>query len=40
MGRRASGQMFEHVYAPPHAVVEADRTWFEGYEASFEGSTR
>ncbi|HEY0119966.1 MAG TPA: thiamine pyrophosphate-dependent enzyme, partial [Cellulomonas sp.] len=40
MGRPASGQMFEHVYATPHAVVEADRTWFEGYEASFEGSTR
>ena len=40
MGRPASGQMFEHVYATPHANVEADREWFEGYEASFEGSAR
>jgi pyruvate dehydrogenase E1 component alpha subunit len=40
MGRPASGRMFEHVYATPHAVVEADRAWFEGYEASFEGSAR
>ena len=28
--------MFEHVYATPHAVVEAERAWFEGYEDSFD----
>jgi pyruvate dehydrogenase E1 component alpha subunit len=35
--------MFEHVYATPHAVVDAERAWYERYEASFadaEGSTR
>ncbi|MBD8080349.1 pyruvate dehydrogenase (acetyl-transferring) E1 component subunit alpha [Cellulosimicrobium arenosum] len=38
--------MFEHVYASPHAVVDADRSWFAEYEQSFEpadhveGSTR
>lgn len=37
--------LFEHVYATPHAVVDAERAWFEGYEASFvtgaaEGSAR
>lgn len=40
MGRPAAGQMFEHVYATPHAVVEGEREWFEAYEASFEGSAR
>lgn len=37
--------MFENVYASPHSVVDAERAWFEGYEASFatqtaEGSAR
>lgn len=37
--------LFEHVYATRHAVVDAERAWFEGYEASFvtgaaEGSAR
>ena len=40
MGRPASSAMFEHVYATPHAVVDADREWFAGYEASFEGDAR
>ena len=40
MGRPASSAMFEHVYATPHAVVAAEREWFEGYESSFEGSAR
>ncbi|MCC2309229.1 pyruvate dehydrogenase (acetyl-transferring) E1 component subunit alpha [Cellulomonas chengniuliangii] len=29
------GSMFEHVYASPNAVVEAERAWFEAYEGSF-----
>jgi pyruvate dehydrogenase E1 component alpha subunit len=29
--------MFEHVYATPHSVVDAERAWFERYEASFTG---
>jgi pyruvate dehydrogenase E1 component alpha subunit len=40
MGRPAADQMFEHVYATPHAVVDAEREWFGAYEASFEGSAR
>ena len=44
MGHPSSASMFEHVYATPHAGVEADRTWFEKYESSFldarEGSHR
>src|SRR5690606_21075616 len=28
-------QMFEHVYALPHAQVTAERAWFERYESSF-----
>jgi 2-oxoisovalerate dehydrogenase E1 component alpha subunit len=43
MGRPETTSMFEHVYAGPHAVVDAERTWFEEYEASFindEGSRR
>lgn len=40
MGRPATSEMFEHVYATPHAVVDAERAWFERYEASFEGSAR
>ena len=27
--------MFDHVYAEPHATVDAERAWFERYEASF-----
>ncbi|WP_024286448.1 pyruvate dehydrogenase (acetyl-transferring) E1 component subunit alpha [Cellulomonas sp. KRMCY2] len=27
--------MFEHVYAGPNAVVDAERAWFEQYEESF-----
>ncbi|WP_291382655.1 pyruvate dehydrogenase (acetyl-transferring) E1 component subunit alpha [Demequina sp.] len=27
--------IFEHVYAEPHARVEAERAWFERYEATF-----
>ena len=30
-----AGEIFEHVYASPHAVVDAERAWFESYEASF-----
>ncbi|WP_448062593.1 pyruvate dehydrogenase (acetyl-transferring) E1 component subunit alpha [Cellulomonas hominis] len=37
-GRPPTGTMFEHVYAAPHAVVEAEREWFEAYEASFTGT--
>ena len=32
--------MFEHVYATPHAVVAAERAWFEEYEASFAAPAR
>ncbi|MFV0634653.1 pyruvate dehydrogenase (acetyl-transferring) E1 component subunit alpha [Demequina sp.] len=34
--------MFDHVYALPHATVEAERAWFERYEQSFarEEATR
>lgn len=35
MGRPESASMFEHVYATPHSVVDAERAWFERYEASF-----
>ncbi|WP_149203501.1 pyruvate dehydrogenase (acetyl-transferring) E1 component subunit alpha [Actinotalea subterranea] len=31
----ATSTMFEHVYAGAHSVVEAERAWFEEYEASF-----
>jgi len=43
MGKPPTMSMFEHVYATPHAVVDAEREWFAGYEASFvdaEGSGR
>jgi pyruvate dehydrogenase E1 component alpha subunit len=40
MGRPAAEQLFDHVYATPHAVVDAEREWFARYEASFEGSQR
>lgn len=29
--------MFDHVYAEPHAQVEAERAWFGQYHRSFEG---
>lgn len=28
--------MFDHVYATPHALVDAERAWFTEYQASFE----
>ena len=28
--------MFDHVYSEPHPLVEAQREWLAGYEASFE----
>jgi 2-oxoisovalerate dehydrogenase E1 component alpha subunit len=28
--------MFDHVYAAPHATLDAERAWFARYEASFE----
>jgi 2-oxoisovalerate dehydrogenase E1 component alpha subunit len=28
-------EMFDHVYAEPHATVEAERAWFDRYEKSF-----
>jgi len=37
LGRPATSTMFDHVYATPHAVVDAERAWFERYEASFAG---
>ncbi|WP_081861740.1 pyruvate dehydrogenase (acetyl-transferring) E1 component subunit alpha [Cellulomonas sp. HZM] len=48
MGRPSPASMFEHVYATPHSVVDAERAWFQQYEASFleghgqhgEGSAR
>jgi 2-oxoisovalerate dehydrogenase E1 component alpha subunit len=35
MGHPSPASMFEHVYATRHSGVEADRAWFEQYEASF-----
>lgn len=37
LGRPASTAMFDHVYATPHAIVDAERAWFERYESSFAG---
>jgi len=37
MGRPSTGSMFDHVYAGPNAVVDAERAWFQEYEASFLG---
>jgi 2-oxoisovalerate dehydrogenase E1 component alpha subunit len=31
-------QIFDHVYAEPHATVSAERAWFEKYEQSFVDS--
>ncbi|WP_199423303.1 pyruvate dehydrogenase (acetyl-transferring) E1 component subunit alpha [Actinotalea solisilvae] len=36
MGKPPTSTMFEHVYAGAHAVVDAERAWFEQYEASFD----
>ena len=40
LGRPATSTMFEHVYATPHSVVDAERAWFERYEASFSGGDK
>lgn len=40
LGRPATSTMFEHVYATPHSVVDAERAWFERYEASFSGGEK
>jgi len=37
LGRPETTTMFDHVYATPHSVVDAERAWFERYEASFAG---
>lgn len=37
LGRPSTSSMFEHVYATPHAIVDAERQWFERYESSFIG---
>lgn len=34
LGAPAPSTMFEHVYATPHAVVDADRAWYEEYAAA------
>ena len=39
MGRPDASAMFDHVYATPHGVVDAEREWFAGYQASFEAPT-
>jgi len=31
-----SSTMFEHVYAGPHSVVDAEKAWFAQYESSFQ----
>ncbi len=33
--RAPARDMFDHVYAEPHAMVDSDRAWFERYERSF-----
>ncbi len=30
-----TSEMFDHVFAEPHSIVDADRAWFEHYERSF-----
>jgi pyruvate dehydrogenase E1 component alpha subunit len=37
LGRPETSTMFEHVYATPHSVVDAERAWFADYESSFVG---
>lgn len=38
MGRPSSQSIFAHVYATPHAVVDAERAWFTQYEQSYDGA--
>ncbi|GIG28738.1 pyruvate dehydrogenase (acetyl-transferring) E1 component subunit alpha [Cellulomonas marina] len=38
MGRPEAASMFEHVYATPHAGVDADRAAYERFEAAMEGT--
>jgi 2-oxoisovalerate dehydrogenase E1 component alpha subunit len=38
MTRPSPLDMFDHVYAEPHATVDAERAWFERYEKSFVDS--
>ncbi|MCJ7826868.1 MAG: pyruvate dehydrogenase (acetyl-transferring) E1 component subunit alpha [Demequinaceae bacterium] len=33
--RAPANEMFDHVYAEPHAMVDSDRAWFERYKKSF-----
>lgn len=33
--RGPARDMFDHVYAEPHATVDSDRAWFERYERTF-----
>ena len=40
LGRPETSTMFEHVYATSHSVVDAERAWFERYEASFAGGEK
>jgi 2-oxoisovalerate dehydrogenase E1 component alpha subunit len=35
LGRPPTHDLFDHVFAEPHAQVDADRAWFERYERSF-----
>lgn len=35
LGTPPSHVIFDHVFAEPHATVDADRAWFERYERSF-----
>ena len=28
--------MFDHVYCEPHPLIDEQRAWLAGYEASFE----
>jgi 2-oxoisovalerate dehydrogenase E1 component alpha subunit len=34
-GKPPTHEMFDHVFAEPHATVDADRAWFERFERSF-----
>ena len=36
LGGLETDVMFQHVYSDPHPLVDAQRQWFEGYEASFD----
>ena len=33
-----SSKIFEHVYSEPHPLMDAQRAWLAGYEASFDGA--